>query len=302
MKIIMTGGTGFIGSVLCERLLQKNHQLTVLTRDRNRAQQKLAHQNIRYIESFESMDNSASFDVAVNLSGAPVAQRWTKEYKQQLINSRVRVTQALIEYCKKQQKPLQLLITGSAVGYYGSNAHETLTETSNYSESFSHTLCHLWEQAAQPAQAFGIRTCILRMGVVLGKGGGIIKKLSLPFKMGFGGKIGHGEQWMSWIHIADLLDVIEFCMDNQTVRGVINATSPNPVTNAQFTKVYAKALNRPAIFTVPAVLLQNIYGDMAEEMMLKGQKVLPKVLLEKGFQFRYQTIEQALKEIVSSYF
>jgi uncharacterized protein (TIGR01777 family) len=240
------------------------------------------------------IDPRESFDAVINLAGAPIVQRWTKKYKIILKQSRVDLTTVLIERLEKCPQPPQVFISGSAIGYYGPQADNELTESSPPQPSFSHELCAAWEQAASKAKELGSRVCLLRTGIVLGRHGGALARMRLPFLLGIGGPVGTGSQWMSWIHISDMVRIIHHCLMHTEAEGVINATAPKPVRNQFFAKTYAQVLHRMAIVPMPAFVLRIIFGQMAQELLLTGQKVIPSKLLNDGFTFTYPDLEMAL--------
>lgn len=290
MKILITGGTGFIGRPLCHQLDSKGYELWVLTRNKDHAI-KCLPEGVNLINSLTDIDPSQHFNAVINLAGEPIAKRWTSAYKQQLFESRVNLTHDLINMLKQSEKKPDVLISGSAVGYYGSQADNSLTESSSFQLGFCHDLCQAWEDAANKANGLGIRVCCLRTGVVIGKNGGILQEMRLPFLLGLGGPVGSGQQWMSWIHLDDMIRVIIFCLENPSINGAINATAPNPVTNKEFANAYAQALHRPAILTTPGLILKLLFGQMADEILLSGQKVIPLKLIECGFVFNYPELK-----------
>jgi uncharacterized protein (TIGR01777 family) len=213
------------------------------------------------------------------------------------MSSRVTLTEQLVRALASLKQKPQVLISGSAIGFYGNQADNKVTEISVPTSSFSHDLCASWEASAIKAQDLGIRVCILRTGVVLGNGGGALMQMRLPFLLGLGGPIGNGKQWMSWIHMADLVRLIHFCIENSQIEGPVNATSPHPVRNKDFAKCYAKVLHRIALIPMPAIVLRIFLGQMAKELLITGQRVLPIKLMELGFSFAYPDLELALREI-----
>ncbi len=295
MNILITGGTGFIGSNLCTRLLEKKYHIVVMTRS-----PETIKGNIKGIAELEQIKDRVSFDVVINLAGEPIANnRWSNLQKQRISDSRLDTTQKLIEYFKRSANKPKLFISGSAIGYYGvSESNDSLNEEALGDESFSSQLCQQWEAVASEAKKLGIRTCILRTGIVLGKGGGALKKMLLPFKLGLGGRIGKGSQWMSWIHIEDLIGVILYCIDHDEVSGAVNGTAPNPVTNTFFTKTLGKVLNRPTLLPMPAIVVKLLMGQMGEELLLAGKKVLPVKITREGYIFKYVHLEEALLNTV----
>ena len=192
-----------------------------------------------------------------------------------------------------------MFISGSALGYYGlSDTDESINENGEPDNSFSSQLCQQWEVEAQAIEALGIRTCYLRTGIVLGKGGGALAKMLPPFKMALGGPIGNGKQWMSWIHMDDIVGLIRYAIEHEAISGAINGTAPEPVTNKEFSKTLGKVLKRPAIFPMPAYLVKLLFGQMGEELLLSGQRVVPEKVSQAGYQFKYANLESALRDIV----
>ncbi|VAW94171.1 Cell division inhibitor Slr1223 (YfcH in EC), contains epimerase/dehydratase and DUF1731 domains [hydrothermal vent metagenome] len=295
MNVLITGGTGFIGSTLCSRLLEKKHTIIVLSRHPNAIKEP-----VTAINDLKQLKKEAAFDIVINLAGEPIAdKRWSTLQKQRILSSRIDTTQKLIAYFKTVKQKPKLFISGSAIGYYGiSETNEAVDETVSGDSSFASQLCQQWEATASQAQALGIRTCLLRTGIVLGKGGGALNKMLIPFKLGLGGRIGQGTQWMPWIHIDDLVGIILLCIDNDSLSGAINGTSPNPVTNQVFTKTLGKVLKRPAILPLPVLVVKLLMGQMGEELLLAGKKVLPIKVLDAGYQFKYNELEKALVNIV----
>lgn len=295
MNILITGGTGFIGSNLCTRLLERKYHIVVMTRH-----PETIKGDIEGITGLELIKDRMSFDVVINLAGEPIAdKRWSDVQKQRIYDSRIDTTKRLIEYFKTSANKPKLFISGSAIGYYGvGESDDSINEDAQGDESFASQLCQQWEAVASEAKTLGIRTCILRTGIVLGKGGGALKKMLLPFRLGLGGRIGKGSQWMSWIHIEDLIGIILYCIDHDEVNGAVNGTAPNPVTNAFFTKTLGKVLKRPAVFPMPAIVVKLLMGQMGEELLLAGKKVLPVKITKEGYVFKYVQLEEALLNAV----
>lgn len=298
MNVVVTGGTGFIGSALCKRLLADGYAVTVLTRDKRRAQQQFKEQ-VRPVDSPNELDSESTPEMIVNLAGLSLGSgRWTKERKRTFISSRVGVTRKLIDYIAHVRSPPRLLISGSAVGYYGARGDEVLTEDSLSGQEYQADLCQAWETEALEAANYGVRVCLLRSGVVLGKGGGALSSLLPQFKLGLGGHVGSGRQWMSWIHIDDLIDIVLHLMANESLQGPFNATTPNPQTNRDFASKLGAALHRPAFMWAPGWAMRLLVGEMAH-LYVTGQKVIPKRLLESGYKFRYPELSLALSEILA---
>ena len=297
MKIFITGGTGFIGKKLCHFLLDNNHQLTVLSRTPEKVS-TLCSEAVKSIQNIEQLTASDSFDAIINLAGEGILDaRWSKIRKQQLLDSRINTTKQLIAYIKRANNKPKVLISGSAVGYYGNRGSIKLNEQSQPHNEFAHELCDLWESAAFEAEKFGVRTCIVRTGLVIGNDGGFLKRMLPPFKLCLGGPMGGGKQWMSWIHQADYIAIIEELLESASLHGVFNATAPEPVTNAEFSKTLGQVLNRPAFIRIPAFVLRILLGEMAE-LLLGGQRVLPERLEQAGFEFKSKTLKQALSDVI----
>ncbi len=242
-----------------------------------------------------NLDGLDRSDAVVHLAGEPVSQRWTKAARERIRSSRVDGTRRVVDAIRTN--PPRVLVSASAVGYYGSRGDEVLTESSHPADGFLADVCEEWEHEARKAENFGVRVVCLRNGLVLGKGGGL-DKMMLPFKLGIGGKIGDGKQWMAWIHIDDAVGLIEFALSCEDLRGAVNATAPEPVTNEEFTRELASALHRPAIFPVPKFALRLLYGDMAQ-IVYASQRVVPEKALEAGYEFRFPSLRNALLNVVA---
>lgn len=296
MEILITGGTGFIGKTLCRRLLQGGHRLTLLSRQAPEKVRKLCGEPVTPLASLEQLSPARHFDAVINLAGESIAaSRWTPARKELLWDSRIGLTSQLIRFiAAAEAKPL-VLVSGSAVGYYGNRGDEPLAEESSGRDDFGHRLCAAWEEEALRAGDHGVRVCLLRTGLVVGRGGGFLQRMLPLFKLGLGGRIGDGRQWMSWVHLDDHVAMTEYLLGNAGLEGAFNATAPNPVTNREFTETLAKVLRRPAWFPVPAAVLRPALGEMAE-LLLGGQRVLPARFRKESFAFRYERLEAALRE------
>lgn len=282
MKIILTGGTGFIGRALSRRLLERGDEAVLLTRK----------------QIPPSPSSLEGIDAVINLAGEPIAGRWTKEKKEKIRGSRIDTTRAItVALTKVRQKP-KLLINASAVGYYGDTKEAAVDESSPTGCDFLAGVCHEWEEAAKEAEKEGVRVVRLRFGVVLEKDGGALKKMLPPFKLFVGGPIGSGNQWFPWIHRDDLIGAILFALENKTVSGPVNVVAPEQIRQKEFSKIIGKVLRRPSWLPVPSFVLKLLLGEMAE-MLLTGQKVIPKKLTETGFRFQFPDPESALKAIFS---
>lgn len=297
-RFLITGGSGFIGSRLVPVLLEQGHDVTVLTRNPDKTAQHFKHA-VTTVEQPGALNDTEAFDVVINLAGQGITdKRWTQGIKKQIRDSRIMTTQKLISYLQRARKKPELLISGSAIGYYGLQDDKPLDEQAAGDASFSSKLCLDWEHEAQHAEALGIRTCYLRTGIVLGKKGGALSKMLPAFKMGLGGPMGSGNQWMSWIHIDDLVGIILNTIINKKITGPINATAPNPVTNKVFSSTLARVLKRPAFLPMPAFILKLMLGEMAIELLLSGQRVIPNKMLDAGYDFQYAELENALHDVV----
>jgi len=299
MNITVTGATGFIGNRLVHELLKAGHSIHALGRKRNAGlPQAVSFSEWRSTEAEPPSESLARADAIVHLVGEPVAQRWSPDVKQHIRSSRVDGTRNLVNALAKQSHRPPVLVCASAIGYYGSRGDEVLTETSAPGRDFLAQVVIDWEQAARQADPLGIRVVPLRFGVVLGKDGGALAKMLPPFRLGLGGRLASGKQWMSWIHVDDVIGLIRFSLDNSAARGSMNATSPHPVTNAEFTQELAAALHRPAIFPVPRFALNLLFGEMAE-VIVGSQRVIPKAAQSAGFQFQYPELRPALVRLLS---
>jgi len=297
MKLVVAGASGFIGSVLCARLLDRGHTLTLLTRsaprDTSTGTKRWLHWTPGMMGEWESALDGA--DGVINLAGEPIAaKRWTPMQKRQLRLSRIDTTTGLVRaIIRAKQKP-KFLLNASAVGYYGPRGDESISEQAEAGNDFLAAVCQEWEEEATKAEKQGLRVVRLRTGIVLGKGGGALAKMVPPFKFLAGGPLGTGKQWMSWIHMEDEVGLILFLIDNPQACGPINATAPNPVTMKEFCQTLGKVLGRPSWAPVPAFALRLMLGEMAE-MLLTGQRVLPAAAQKLGYQFRYPILEPALQ-------
>lgn len=291
-RILITGGTGFIGSALVSDWLAAGHDVTVLTRRPEQTRQRWPA-----VTAVAGMDElQGPYDVLVNLAGEGIAdQRWSAARKKALYDSRVRLTQALVNWAQSTHQHFRVVLSASAVGVYGATAHlhsPPLTESAPAGADFAARLCHDWEEAAASFQAVTDRLLILRTGIVLARDGGMLKRLWLPFSLGLGGVIGSGNQVLSWIHLHDYLRAVHYLLDS-TVTGVVNMTAPNPVTNRTFTRALASVLHRPALLPLPTALAKLLFGEMSE-LLLQGQWVVPAVLEEQNFVFDFTDICQVL--------
>ncbi|MFM6196731.1 MAG: TIGR01777 family oxidoreductase [Planktothrix sp.] len=307
MKVAVTGATGFVGSRLVERLQQEGHSVLVLTRHPERAQRMFSSSGSSPLEivaytptkSGSWQQAISGCDGVVNLAGAAIAdERWTPQRKQEILESRSTATQKLVEAIQNANSKPSVLVSASAVGYYGTSETSVFDENSPCGRDFLANVCLAWEAAAQPVQQADTRLVILRLGIVLGMGGALGKMLT-PFKLFAGGPLGSGHQWFSWIHREDLVNLILFSLTNSSVEGVLNATAPNPVRMGELCHALGEVLHRPSWLPVPEFALEILLGDAAQ-VILQGQQVLPKRTLSYNFNYQYPTVKPALEEILSS--
>ena len=297
MNITLTGASGFVGGHVVKKLLADGHRVHVLGRRRSAGLPASAKFSEWNAASEPPPESIAGADAIIHLAGEPVAQRWTPQAKARIRNSRVEGTRLVVQALSRLAQRPRVLVCASAIGFYGSRGEEILTETSAAGQGFLAEVVTDWEREAQAAEPLGVRVTSLRFGVVLGQGGALAKML-LPFRLGIGGRIGSGRQWMSWIHVEDVAGLILFAMENTDLRGSVNATSPQPVTNREFTSELAAALHRPAVFPVPESALKLLLGEMAS-ILLDSQRVLPKAAEAAGFRFRYPELGPALQDILA---
>ncbi len=318
MDILISGGSGFLGSAFSRELMERHRaqnkalHITWLTRDSSQKHPT----DISMMTYDELAKTDKNFDVILNLAGAGIADsRWSDERKEQLLASRVKPTESILAFVERSSTKPRLLVSGSAIGWYGTQGDKPLTESSDYESDFSHRLCDDWEQLGLEATKYGVPVAIVRTGIVIHPDGGMLGKLLTPFKMGVGGQLGDGKQIMSWISREDWVGAAIFIIEkhladygntqitadnslktlNDTPALVYNLTAPNPVTNHTFTKELGSWLHRPTLFTLPEFLLKLMFGEMST-LLIDGQKVLPQALQDAGYTFKQPTFKQALEE------
>jgi uncharacterized protein (TIGR01777 family) len=292
-SVAITGATGLIGSALVSRLRAGGTRVLRLMRRTSReATDDVVWDPMQRLLPRERLEG---VDAIVHLAGAPIAQRWTAARKRGIRESRVRGTALIADTIAAMERKPRVLVSGSAVGYYGDRGDEQLDEHSAPGADFLAGVAGEWERATAPAADAGVRVVLMRTGVVLSPRGGALGKLLLPFRLGVGGRIGSGRQWMSWIALDDHLRAIEYALASTMLSGAVNFVAPNPVTNAEFATTLGRVLTRPAFVPVPRFALELIYGEMARATILAGQRVLPKALAHAGFEYAHPTLEQALR-------
>lgn len=297
MKILLTGGTGLIGRHLIPRLFELGHEVAVVTRSPEKAR-RLLDARTEIWQGLGDRQDLTGIDAVINLAGEPIAdKRWSDEQKQRLCNSRWQITQKLVDLILATPVPPGVLISGSAAGYYGDLGEVVVTEEEPPHNEFTHKLCARWEQIACGAQSDATRVCLLRTGVVLAPQGGILAKMVPPFKLGLGGPVGTGRQYLAWIHIDDMVNGILWLLDND-LRGPFNMVSPYPVRNEQFAHALGHVLHRPAFLRAPATAIRLLMGESAV-LVLGGQRALPKRLEGAGFAFRWYDLEEALGNVLN---
>ena len=296
MNILLTGGTGLIGQALCKHWLPQGHRLWVWSRSPEQVSERCG-ESVKGIGELRELDQ-VQLDAVINLAGAPIADRpWTKSRRLLLWNSRIKLTEQLVEWLATRQQKPNVLISGSAVGWYGDGGERELSEDdSPVTNDFASQLCAAWEESAMRAESLGIRVVLIRTGLVLAPQGGFLQRLRPLFALGLGGRQGNGRQWMPWIHIDDQIGLIDFLLHQPEAGGPYNACAPQPARNAEFAKAFAASMGRPAILQVPALALKVGLGELSG-LILGGQKVRPLRLQVAGFEFRFVTLDAALADL-----
>lgn len=299
MRVLVTGASGLVGTALAADLRAAGATVSRFVRPGAPA----AAGDVAWNPETGEMNLAAAegADAVVNLAGASIGGgRWTAKRKALLRSSRVDLTERLVAGLGRLKKPPMILVSASAIGYYGDRGEESLTEASPGSQDFLAAITRDWEAAATRAGQFGMRTVIARFGIVLAKNGGALPQMLTPFKMCVGGRIGSGKQWMSWVALDDVVGAIRFAIEDASMRGPVNVVAPNPARNADFTRVLARVLRRPAIFPAPAFALRLMLGEMADALLLSSQRVVPQKLSERGFRFQYAELEAALRRALGA--
>jgi uncharacterized protein (TIGR01777 family) len=297
MKVLISGGSGLVGGALTGALRADGHAVCHLVRPGGKA----APGDVQWnpLSALADVPAMEGFDAVVNLNGASIADgRWTSKRKTILRGSRVDSTRVLVDALSHLRQPPRVFVCASATGYYGSRGDEVLTETSGYGNDFLAMLCRAWEGEAARASSSGIRTVIARFGIVLSAEGGALAHMLAPFRLGAGGRLGTGKQWMSWIALGDAVRALRAAIDDARWNGAVNLVSPEPVRNSEFTRVLASVLHRPAIFPAPGLALRLALGEMADALLLSSQRVQPECLQQYGYAFRYENLEAALHAVL----
>jgi uncharacterized protein (TIGR01777 family) len=297
MHILLTGGTGLIGQALCRLWSGQGHQLTVWSR-RPAEVAGLCGPSVRAVTRLDELGEQP-VDAIINLAGAPIADRpWTRKRRLLLWESRIGLTEQLLAWIAGRQQKPQVMISGSAVGWYGDSGERELDEEAPPArEDFASQLCIAWEETAQRAEALGLRVVIVRTGLVLSNDGGFLQRLLTPFRFGMGGPIGNGRQWMPWVHVQDQIGAIDFLLNQSDAKGPYNVCAPAPVRNREFARTLAAVLHRPAFMPMPALALKVLLGELSV-LLLGGQRATPRRLQEAGFEFRFTDLHAALEDLL----
>ena len=291
--VLITGATGFIGSRVCDALVERGDAFGVLSRNPTRAREKFS--TAKGVHGWDTgAEVLSGVDAIIHLAGETIAGRWNADKKRRIRESRVTSTQQLVALLTAAETKPSTLVCASAIGYYGDSGDAQFTETSPAGTDFLAEVCQEWEGEALKATELGIRVVTVRIGLVLGNGGGLLAQVLPPFKMGVGGKLGSGNQWMSWIHVDDVVGILLHAMDTASVSGALNATAPAPVRNIEFTKTLGAVLGRPTLFPVPTFGLKLMMGEFADFVVL-SQKILPEKTEGSGYTFQHRTLESALR-------
>lgn len=294
---LVTGGTGFIGQKLCHVLSLRDYHLTVFSRQAPEDVKTLCGR-VDAVSRLEELKGHQGFDVVINLAGEGIAdKRWSKSRKQVLRDSRIALTETLVDTINSWSTPPQALVSGSAVGFYGDQGGQPVTERTPPHDEFTHRLCLDWENAACQLEHNGVRVCLSRTGLVVGPAGGFLQRMLPPFRLGLGGRLGSGTQFMPWIHRDDVVKALVWLAETDTAKGAYNVVGPHPARNSKFTRCLGKVLKRPTLFPAPAFMLRTALGEMSR-LLLTGQQALPERLLGEGFAFEYPELEAALRDAI----
>ncbi|MFC7373617.1 TIGR01777 family oxidoreductase [Fictibacillus iocasae] len=298
-NVLITGGTGFIGRHLTQKLTSEGYHVYILTRSSDKKQSENGVTFIRWMTNGAAPENDLpAITAVVNLAGESINGRWTKSKKENILQSRLSVTKELLRLLEKMEHKPEVWVNASAVGYYGTSKKEIFTEESPGADNdFLAHVTALWEKEASRAGQMGLRFAVTRFGVVLGEDGGALSRMIAPFKYYAGGRVGSGSQWLSWIHVEDAARLIQFAIENKNINGPVNATAPHPVTMDEFGKETARIMNKPYFLPAPSFALKWLLGEMSM-LVLEGQHVIPKKASDNGFEFRYQRLTEALRDLI----
>ena len=297
MNCLVTGASGFIGTSLVELLLSQGHSVDYLARRQTKQLDGKADFHHWETDEKPALRDMPPFDAVIHLAGEPVAQRWNGEVKRKIVDSRVDGTRNLVLALAESSKRPSVLVSASAIGYYGGRGDEWLTEQSGPGHGFLAGVCVAWEREAVQAREYGIRVVPIRIATVLGTNGGALPKMVAPFRLGLGGKFGNGRQWISWIHVTDLVRLIGFTLENKEMTDAVNGSSPNPVTNLEFSRTLSRKLHRPSLFSVPRFALKFGLGEMGD-VLLESQRVSPDAAVKHGFRFKFPQLSDALTDLL----
>lgn len=297
MKILVSGSHGLVGKVLIDALEADGHEIYRLVRHAPDSKKEIEWSPERYSIAISLIEG---FDAVYHLAGESIASgRWNEEKKRKIRESRTKGTKLLADALANLRQPPKTLISASAIGYYGNRGDELLTEVSPPGNDFLAEVCVEWEKATEHATTMGIRVVNTRFGIILDKEGGALAKMLTPFRMGLGGRVGDGKQWMSWILLADVVGALQLALKDETVSGPVNFVAPNPVTNAEFTTTLGRILSRPTIFPIPAFGARLAFGEMADALLLSSQRVQPRVLQDRGYQYEHADLTGALRHALA---
>ncbi len=302
MDIVVSGANGLIGSALVKSLIQDGHNVKSLSRDEKADSKYAIYWDPKNGKLKPERLNGV--DAVIHLAGEsiagknPIQGRWTKTRKEEILQSRVKGTKLLSDTLAGLSNPPKVFICASAIGYYGDRADEKLDENSTRGKGFLADVCDEWEKATSESVKKGLRVVNTRFGVILSRDGGALKSMLPPFKMGVGGQIGSGKQYMSWIDIDDVVGAIKFAIKNDSLQGIVNVVSPNPLPNIEFTKILGHVIHRPTIFPIPAIGINTLFGEMGNELLLASQRVYPKKLLDAGYQFKYSNLSSSMQHVL----
>lgn len=298
MRILITGASGLIGTALQKSFEEKGYEMLLASRSEPKSERDIQW-NADAGFADEDLLRLEGLDAVIHLAGESIsALRWTDEKKKAIRDSRVHGTRTMIEAFARLEKKPKVFISASAIGFYGDRGDEEMTETSSVGDTFLSEVSKEWESESRRAEDMGIRTVLLRNGIVLSKDGGALATMMTPFKLGVGGVVGSGKQWMSWVSLDDAVGIVNYALENENLRGAVNVVSPNPVTNEEFTKTLGEVLYRPTFLPLPEFVVNLVFGEMGDALLIDSTRVVPKRLLDSGFKFRYPEIKSALENAV----